>query len=120
MRTNKITFNLHTFHNPDCDILEYQLDEDTKICYGVYVNKPKQSKRDINKGDEFMEVYVGENYNINSKKRSYSKCYYDNTDKFPKAHTLLWFQLRNYYKDCKENGTYEKALKEGRKPLASK
>jgi len=97
MNQSNITFNSHKNHNPDCDIVCYQLDKDTTVTYGVYVNKPKNTNRVINKGDEFMEIYIGENYNVGSTKRSHSRCFYNETEKFPKKYTLLWFQLRDYY-----------------------
>lgn len=117
MRTDKVTFNLHTFHNPDCDILEYQLDKDTNITYGVYV-KPAIRWRGpvglpIQIGDEFMEIYSGENYVVGSKKRSHSRCYSDISE-IPKKHLALWQQLKNYYLDCKENGKLAEMLETGR------
>lgn len=123
MRTDKVTFNLHTFHNPHCDIIEYQVDKDTNITFGVYV-KPYinrtgrgsyvgQGQYQIEAGTEFMEVYVGENYNVGSKKRSHSRMYYDDM-KLPKKHAELWKQLKNYYSDCKENGKLAEMLETGR------
>lgn len=97
MNPANITFNLHHNHNPDCDILSYQLDKDTSVTYGRYIRKPERSNRHINNGDEFMEVYVGENYNVGSKKRSYSRVYYRTTDKFPEKYSVLWFKLKDHY-----------------------
>lgn len=101
MNPANITFNLHHNHNPDCDIVCYQLDKDTNITYGVYV-KPAIRWRGpiglpIQVGDEFMEVYVGENYNVGSKKRSYSRVYSRTTDKFPEKYSVLWFKLKDHY-----------------------
>jgi hypothetical protein len=111
MNPNNITFNSHKNHNPHCDIVCYQLDKDTTITYGVYVkpyiNKSGrgsyvgQGQYQISAGTEFMEIYVGENYNVGSTKRSYSRCYYDKDNKFPKAHTILWFKLRDWYTNNK-------------------
>ena len=116
MRTDKVTFNLHTFHNPDCDILEYQLDKDTNITYGIYVKSAIRWRGPVGLpiqiGDEFMELYVGENYNVGSKKRSHSRCYYE-IDKLPKKHLAIWQQLKNYYLDCKENGKLAQMTERG-------
>lgn len=98
MNPANITFNSHTNHNPDCDIVCYQLDKDTTITYGIYVNNPKGSKRDIKVGDEFIEVYVGENYNVGSRKRSYSRCYHNDGDtKIPAKYHKLWQDLKSHY-----------------------
>ena len=124
MKTTNVSFNLHTFHNPHCDILEYQLTPDMKVCYGIYVKESiNRSGKGVYNGRghwvipvgaEFLEVYVGENYNINSNKRSYSRCYYFGTDRAPKIHMKLWEELKAYYNKCKADGTYEFILKEGR------
>lgn len=96
---DKLNFNSHLVHNPYCDILEYQINDDTYITYGMYV-KPSVS----NKGPiemvlpvctEFMEIYTGENYNVNSKKRGHSKMYYKN--EIPEKYKALWVSIRSYY-----------------------
>lgn len=109
MNLNNVKLNSHKNHNPTCDILCYQLDKDTTITYGVYV-KP-YIRRDhignylgnglygINKGTEFMEVYVGENYNVGSTKRSYSRCYQYGTNKMPEKYWKLWVELKQLYKE---------------------
>ncbi len=102
MNPSNITFNSHTNHNPDCDIVCYQLDKDTSITYGVYVKPTIRFKGPIGYpiqiGTEFMEVYVGENYNINSKKRSYSRVYYNDGDtKVPAKYHKLWQDLKSHY-----------------------
>jgi hypothetical protein len=101
MNPANITFNLHHNHNPDCDILSYQLDDDTSVTYGRYVKKPENSKRHINEGDEFLEVYSGSNYNKYSVKRSYSRVYYRTTDKFPEKYEVLWLKLKDFYFNMK-------------------
>ena len=64
----------------------------------------KQGQWEIPVGTEFMEVYVGENYNINSKKRSYSRVYYFGTDKAPKTHIELWLKMKEHYNELKNSG----------------
>lgn len=109
-----VKLNLHTLHNPDCDILVYRDDKDTNITYGIYV-KPYINKSgrgnyigngqwEIPVGTEFMEVYVGENYVQGSRAKSYSRVYYDKQDKMPKSRTILWFKLRAHYQHLKETG----------------
>lgn len=110
----KVKLNLHTLHNPSCDILEHQINDDMKVTYGIYVkplvnqsgrgNYIKQGHWEIPAGAEFMEVYVGENYNINSKKRSYSRVYYFGTDKAPKTHIELWYKMKEHYNELKNSG----------------
>jgi len=125
MEANKITFNSHTNHNPDCDIVCYQLDKDTTVTYGVYVNPYiNRSGRgnyngkgtwEIPVGAEFMEVYVGENYNASSTKRSYSRCYYNGGDtKVPAKYHKLWQDLKTHYLECKRNGKLAEMLETGR------
>ena len=113
MNLNNVKLNSHKNHNPSCDILCYQLDKDTTVTYGVYVKRhvrktvhksPRGSylgggMYGINKGTEFMEVYVGENYNVGSTKRSYSRCYYYGPDKMPERHFKLWLELKQLYKE---------------------
>ena len=83
-----IKFNSHTVHNPDCDIVEGHLDIDSFITYGIYVKGPK-------KGQEFMEYYAGENYNVGSKKRSHSRVY--TPDTVPEKYFLAYQTLRSTY-----------------------
>jgi len=35
-------FNSHKNHNPDCDILEGFLDDDSLITYGIYISKDQE------------------------------------------------------------------------------
>jgi hypothetical protein len=91
LNPKRIKFNSHTVHNPSCDIVEYKIDNDTFITYGVYVTKFK----DIQPGEEFMEIYVGENYNVGSKKRSYSRMYY--ASEIPGTWKDTWKMIRKYY-----------------------
>jgi hypothetical protein len=81
-------FNSHKVHNPDCDILEGHIDEDTTLTYGVYVKGPK-------KGQEFCEYYSGENYCVRSKKRSYSRMW--SPVNIPVKYFTLWQLLRSTY-----------------------
>jgi hypothetical protein len=102
MNPDNITFNSHKNHNPDCDILCYQLDKDTTITYGVYVKPAIRWKGPVGYpiqiGTEFMEVYVGENYNVDSTKRSHSRCYYNDGDtKVPAKYHKLWQDLKTHY-----------------------
>jgi len=105
LNTEKIKFNSHTVHNPNCDIVEYKIDNDMFITYGVYV-KPAVHRislgdpnvttlKDIQPGEEFMEMYVGENYNTGSKKRSYSRMYY--ASEIPVKWQDAWKMIREYY-----------------------
>lgn len=108
MMTHKVKFNLHSFHNPDCDILEYELDDDTKITYGVYLKKATAQRNcsnyTLDAGDEFMEIYTGANYNLKSTKRSYSRVYYIKDGKIPDKYINLFQQLKDYYADSKKTG----------------
>ncbi len=88
MKTN---FNSHLNHNPDCDIVEGRLNIDTFITFGIYVNDTKSNK----KGDKFMELYTGENYNVHSKKRSHSRHY--TVDKIPAKYKGTWELLQEIY-----------------------
>ena len=109
-----VKLNLHTLHNPSCDILEYRDDKDTIVTYGIYV-KPYKNKSgrgnyigkgewEIPVGAEFMEVYVGKNYVLGSRARSYSRVYYFGTDKAPKSRVDLWMKLKAHYNELKESG----------------
>lgn len=94
---NKYKFNSHKVHNPDCDILESRIDNDTFITYGIYV-KPafhKHRNKDLPVGTEFCEVYTGENYNVGSKKRSNSRMYY--ADEIPAKYKSMWNDARSHY-----------------------
>lgn len=89
MKTENIKFNSHLNHNPNCDILVYQLNKDESITYGVYLNKES-------KGIEFLEYYKGLNYNVNSTLKSYSKLY-NHEWQVPKKYKSLWLELKAYY-----------------------
>lgn len=87
------TFHSHVNHNPDCDILIEQIDRNTIISYGVYVNGPKT-------GEEFMEYYSGPNYvddpsGSNQAEQNYSRCY--SVDRIPKRWRLEWEALKVMY-----------------------
>jgi hypothetical protein len=97
-------FNSHKNHNPTADIVERQLDKDTMITYGIYVKDSGPKK----KGDEFMEIYTGENYVVGSKKRSHSR-YFD-ADKIPAAYRKTWEELKSKY----ENELKESSLTESK------
>ena len=97
----KITFHSHKNHNPYCDIVCYQIDNDTNFTYGTYV---KQCKLPLGHevGTEFGEVYFGENYNIDSKKNSYSRAYKageHTVHSLPKKYRQLWQELKTYYNE---------------------
>jgi hypothetical protein len=76
-------------HNPDFDILCGRVDEDTFITYGLQINGP-------NPGEETMEIYKGENYNVDSKLRSWSRHYAK--DAIPKVWKKQWLSLRFEYR----------------------
>jgi hypothetical protein len=83
-----VKFNSHKNHNPSADIIEGHIDGDTFITYGIYVNGPK-------KGEEFMEIYTGENYKVGSTKRSHSRIY--SPDKIPSKYKSMWTDLKDTY-----------------------
>jgi hypothetical protein len=85
-----LKFNCHTKHNPNCDILESKLDEDSFITYGVYVNGP-------NKGKDFFEYYYGANYVLGSNMRSHSRLYHNIKD-VPKTRASAYHNLRSLFK----------------------
>lgn len=87
----KFKFNSHKNHNPTADILQGHLDDDTFITYGIYV---KDSDA-FDKGDEFMEIYTGSNYNPNSTKRSNSRVFAP--DKIPNKYKKSWEELKSKY-----------------------
>jgi len=94
------TFNSHKNHNPNVDIVERQINKDTKVTYGIYV-KDSGSKK---KGDEFMEIYTGKNYVVGSTAKSYSR-YFD-ADKIPAAYRKTWEELKSKYEtELKESIT---------------
>lgn len=61
-----ITFHPHTLHNPGCDILQGQIDQDCIITYVKYVKGESAGK-------EALEMYRGANYVPGSTRRNYSK-----------------------------------------------
>jgi hypothetical protein len=85
-------FNSHKNHNPYCDILQGHLDKDTFITYGIYI-KDDGTRRKA--GDEFMEYYTGENYNVGSSKKSNSRVY--SVDKIPAKYKAAWEELKAKY-----------------------
>lgn len=95
IKTDKLKFNSHVEHNPCCDIVEYKIDSDTFITYGVYLLPTVHGNKSIQPGDEFMEMYVGENYNRESQKRSYSRMYY--ASEIPAKWQSSWNMLKDYY-----------------------
>ena len=98
------TINHHTY-NPDCNIVTGYIDADTFITYGVYI-KPTvhlmrtedsavRVPRNILPGQEFMEVYTGQNYVPSSKKRSHSRHFY--SEAIPASYMKAWQTLKDYY-----------------------
>lgn len=94
--TRAYKFNSHKVHNPACDILEFQIDKDTHITFGIYVKDYMGDKCYYQNGKEFMEVYTGSNYNVSSIKRSYSRVYYFTSD-MPNKYKDIWFEMRYHY-----------------------
>ena len=86
----KVDFHSHKKHNPDADTVQGQLDKDTMITYGIYVNDSE-----IKAGTEFMELYTGENYLPDSSKRSNSRLY--SVDKIPTKYKKYWEELKSIY-----------------------
>ena len=86
-------FNSHKVHNPACDIIQGHLDKDTYITYGIYVKDAGSKKA----GQEFMECYTGENYNLGSLKRSNSRYYEPNT--IPAKYLAAWNELKSKYEN---------------------
>lgn len=105
MKIISTNFNSHKVHNPDCDILEGQLNDDAFITYGIFVNGPK-------KGKEFMEYYKGSNYNLTSKAKSFSRLF-DDVTKIPIKYKQLWSELKQIY----EEKYRESSLKENKKSM---
>lgn len=58
------------------------------MTFGIYVNG-------INKGKRFCEYYRGENYNVGSKLKSYSRMW--NLAFIPVKYMPIWIRLMNYY-----------------------
>lgn len=85
-----VDFRSHESHNPEYDILEGQLDEDTYITYCLCIKGP-------NKGQESCEYYSGENYVSDSTKRSYSRHW--KADEIPVKYKQRWQLLRSMYKE---------------------
>lgn len=86
-----LTFNSHKNHNPSCDILELQINNNSMITFGIYVNDTDKNK----KGDKFMEFYSGQNYVVGSTQKSYSRMFaYPN---IPKKYIKQWIELKNIY-----------------------
>jgi len=81
----KITYRPHTSHNPFCDIVEGQIDTDTMITF----------YKVLESGLQGCEVYIGENYNVGSKKKSRSWNY--DTSTIPKKYYENWVKLKDYY-----------------------
>jgi len=86
-------FNSHKNHNPSCDILQGHLDKETYITYGIYVKDVSSKKA----GQEFMEYYTGENYNVGSSKKSNSR-YYE-PDTIPAKYLAAWNELKSKYEN---------------------
>jgi len=99
---NEANIVVHTT-NDHCHILELRLDKDTNMTYGIYikpVNRPSSTgNKIIPVGQEFCEVYVGENYNALSKKRSYSRCYYIGDANLPKKYQQNYLELKKLYEN---------------------
>lgn len=90
----KIEFNSHENHNPSCDILCGYIDKDSFITYGVYVT----DYNGIKKGSEFMEYYSGENYVLDSTKKSNSRAFkiYEGQE-IPEKYREAWLKLKRMY-----------------------
>ena len=84
----KIWLNPMESHNPDYDILCGRVDDETFITYCLQIKGP-------NPGEETMEIYRGENYNANSKLRSWSRRYVK--DAIPSNWRASWLELRSKY-----------------------
>lgn len=86
LNKEKLTFNSHKSHNPYFDILEYQLNNDMFITYTVSISTPMV---------EIMEYYSGENYNVGSNLKSYSRTY--KKENIPTKYKEIWDQLKEIY-----------------------
>lgn len=90
----KVKYNSHLWHNPNCDILEGHLSPTSFITYGI----------DLKSGNEFMEYYSGDNYSTNSKgKRSNSRHF--SADKIPSKYKAQWELLKRAYEEYYKNIT---------------
>lgn len=87
-------FNSHTNHNPDCDILCANIDQDTIITYCLNLKTNLQS----------MELYIGENYVVGSAKKSYSRIY--TTVNIPMKYLKNWCALKVKYEKEYNNKVY--------------
>ena len=85
----RLSYNHHSVHNPNCDILEGHLNDDSMLTYGKYVSGP-------DKGKAFVEYYSGENYCVKSKLRSYSRCWHS-LDRVPKKYKQLIIILQTIH-----------------------
>lgn len=75
-------------HNPNCNIISYQINNDENITFCNTLDDYNQ----------LVEYYKGSNYNINSKLRSYSKVYeLQNTPKKYKDIVNSLIKLYNMY-----------------------
>jgi hypothetical protein len=84
----KIVFNSNKDHNPEYDILEGHINDDTFI---TYYKKVKGE----NVGAEGMEYYTGENFVVGSNLKSFSRNY--EASKIPKKHKAKWLKLKEAY-----------------------
>jgi hypothetical protein len=83
--TNRLNFNSHKTHNPQCDILELRISTDSFITYGI----------ELKTGKEFLEYYAGENYVPGSTAKSTSRMYV--YPQIPKKYLHVWHGLKEYY-----------------------
>lgn len=84
---NRLTFNSHKVHNPNCDILELKISKDAYITYYI----------DINTRVEGMEYYSGSNYVVGSSLKSHSNNYPPNL--IPKKYRSVWHALKYHYEN---------------------
>ena len=82
---SRVKFNSHENHNPQCDILELKISRDSFITYGIHLEK----------GEEFLEYYAGENYVVGSSQKSTSRYYV--APNIPKKYLEVWRGLKEYY-----------------------
>lgn len=71
--------------NPECFILQGQIDRDSAITYGIYI-------RGIYVGDEFMEFYKGPNYVEGAKSKNYSQHF--KAAEIPNIWKKVWTDLK--------------------------
>ncbi len=86
----KVKFNSHKNHNPNTDILEGHIDDDSFITYGIDVNGDK-------KGKEHMKYYKGSNYVVGSNAKSTSRHY--EKDAIPAKYLSSWNELKKQYEE---------------------